>query len=77
MEHYCVLGKQKLGRLGEICEFSLDSVLGGDTQRWQGFVGREVLFDTMFDLICDFVGAIAGAVAVLLISRKKCKISDK
>lgn len=71
------LASMAVGGFWEICEFSLDSVLGGDTQRWQGFVGREVLFDTMFDLICDFVGAIAGAVAVVLLDGRKRKISDR
>ena len=62
-----------IGGFWEICEFTLDSILGGDTQRWQTFVGREVLFDTMFDLIVDFVGAIIGAALVLVVHNKKHK----
>ena len=63
------------GGIWEICEFTIDSLLGGNTQRWQGFAGREVLFDTMFDLICDFVGAIVGTIIVLVIYNKKRKNS--
>lgn len=67
------LASMAIGGFWEICEFTLDSIIGGDTQRWQGLVGREVLFDTMFDIVCDFVGAVIGAVIVLLIHNKKRK----
>lgn len=68
-----------VGGFWEICEFTADA-FGGDAQKTLGFIGREAVYDTMFDLISDFVGAIAGAVWVVLNERKKRKadnISDE
>lgn len=62
-----------LGGIWEIWEFSFDALLGENTQHWMGFEGREVLFDTMFDIICDCVGGIAGGIAVIVFEKLKLK----
>lgn len=63
-----------IGGVWEIIEFSLDGIIPGqNTQKWQGFVGRDALNDTMFDLICDFIGAIIIAVYVFFYKRRTYK----
>ena len=61
------------GAIWEVVEFSFDGIMGENTQRWQNFVGREVLFDTMIDVICDIVGAIFGAIYVVILAKRKVK----
>lgn len=63
-----------LGGVWEICEFSFDTFLGENTQHWMGFEGREVLMDTMIDIICDFIGGVMGGITVLLVRRRKSKV---
>jgi len=51
------------GKVWEIYEFILDSLLGTNTQRWADnygvpFVGQEALMDTMLDMILNSSGAI-------------------
>ena len=59
-----------IGGVWEVIEFIFDGVIPGqNAQRWQGLVGREALFDTMYDLICDFVGSLIAAV-VAFVHRK-------
>lgn len=53
------------GGVWEIYEFLTDGMLNNNAQVWMGFVGRDALKDTMYDLICDFGGAaVGGAIAV-------------
>lgn len=60
-----------VGSVWEIIEYSFDGLIAGqNSQHWQGFVGREALTDTMLDLICDCLGSIIGAVAILFIDKK-------
>jgi len=51
------------GKVWEIYEFLLDSLLGTNTQRWADnygvpFVGQAALMDTMLDMIFNTMGAI-------------------
>ena len=52
------------GTFWEIIEFMADTINGTNMQRYQdnftaeGFVGRAALFDTMKDLIQDFIGGL-------------------
>lgn len=62
-----------LGGLWEICEFCFDTFLGENTQHWMGFEGRDVLMDTMIDIICDFAGGIIGGISVVLFAKSKNK----
>ncbi len=60
-----------VGGMWEICEYTFDSLIAGqNTQRYEGLVGREALFDTMFDLICDFIGSLVIAVSVFCYEHK-------
>lgn len=62
-----------IGGVWEILEFSFDVLFEQNSQSWMGFVGHDVLFDTMFDLICDCCGGLLGSVSVLLLERSKRK----
>ena len=54
-----------IGGMWEICEYTFDGVIAGqNTQRWEGLVGRDALFDTMIDLVCDLAGSLISAVIV-------------
>lgn len=64
------------GAVWEIWEFSTDAILGANSQRALGLFGREALFDTMLDIICDFCGAILGSFIVILIERRKTRGSE-
>lgn len=64
-----------LGGFWEICEFSFDTFLGENTQRWMGFEGRDVLKDTMSDIICDFSGGIIGGIAAVFFAKNERKTS--
>ena len=67
-----------IGGVWEICEFAYDGILvGQNTQRWQGFIGREALYDSMFDLISDFLGSLISAVIVFIDRRKLEKSMNK
>lgn len=66
-----------LGGVWEICEFSFDSVFGENAQHWFGFEGREVLKDTMIDMICDCSGAIIGGTSVALFEKRKAVAFQK
>jgi len=51
------------GKIWEVYEFTLDSLLGTNTQRWadaygQPFVGQAALHNTMWDMIFNMLGAI-------------------
>jgi len=61
------------GAVWEIYEFSTDGIFGNNAQGWLGNVGRDALNDTMYDIICDFVGAIIGGVICILLERKNRK----
>ncbi len=59
-------------------EFIFDGVIPGqNTQRWQGLAGREALFDTMYDLICDFVGSLIAAVIVFIHRKNTIKSNQE
>lgn len=60
-----------IGGIWEICEFTFDGLFGDNTQRWMDLVGREVLMDTMKDLICDCCGSVLGGVCVILLERRR------
>ena len=59
------------GGVWEIYEYVTDGILGNNAQGWQGMVGRDALADTMLDMVCDFAGAVAGAVLAVLIDWKE------
>lgn len=65
-----------IGGVWEICEFSCDSLVNGNAQQWKNLTGHAVLFDTMFDLICDFVGSLIGASIAVLLENKKRKTQN-
>lgn len=63
------------GALWEICEFSIDGLLGVNMQKFATsdgtqFVGRSALMDTMKDLIVDTCGALISTIAGFLTIRK-------
>lgn len=55
----------------EIFEFSVDSILGEDMQVARSGVGREVIMDTMIDMISAVVGTIIGVILVYIPILKK------
>ena len=57
-----------VGVVWEIYEFSMDTLLGVNMQKWMfqdgtSLVGQAALVDTMKDLIIDLAGAIAAAIS--------------
>lgn len=65
---FCIFSfAMMVGGMWEIYEFAVDGLLGLNMQRWEGFIGRTALIDTMSDLIIDALGAIlAGLVVIIL-----------
>lgn len=57
------------GGLWEIYEFTTDILLGNNAQGTVGQIGRDAIMDTMFDLVCDFVGSLIGAAVAVLLER--------
>lgn len=59
-----------VGVVWEIVEFCGDSWFGMNNQIYRSgnnlFVGQAALKDTMIDFICDFIGAVAASVFVLI-----------
>lgn len=56
-----------IGMFWEIFEFSLDTIIGTNTQRWADefglpFVGQDALFDTMKDIIANAAGGIVASI---------------
>lgn len=62
-----------IGGIWEIYEFVVDELFNQNMQRWSGFVGRNVLSDTMLDMIVDFVGAIIGGFISVIIEQNHNK----
>ena len=54
------------GSVWEIFEFASDGIVGIDLQVTQGLVGRQAVENTMFDLICDFGGALLSCIFVVV-----------
>ncbi|MGM9521130.1 MAG: hypothetical protein ACI3VB_01455 [Oscillospiraceae bacterium] len=57
-----------MGALWEICEFTIDGILGVNMQKFAlqdgtKLIGRSALMDTMKDLIVDSVGALISTIA--------------
>ncbi len=61
------------GAVWEMFEFACDGVLGIDAQVTQGFVGREAIMNTMFDIICDFSGGLFASIVVVIMNILKRK----
>lgn len=57
----------------EIYEYTFDGLAGQNMQRARGFVGREALADTLFDMISDFFGGLVGATIALILDKKSSK----
>lgn len=66
-----------IGGVWEILEYVFDGLTKGDAQKSIGLMSREALKDTMLDLICDFVGSIAGAIIALVLNSKTEKSQEK
>lgn len=58
------------GGLWEIWEFVTDILLDGNSQRVNGFMGRDAVMDTMLDILCDFCGGVIGATISVSIEKK-------
>ena len=63
-----------IGAFWEILEFGFDGILGRNAQHWQNLTGREILYDTMFDLISDFLGALLGGIVSIFIEKKSKRL---
>ncbi len=61
----------------EILEYAIDGIFGANEQRFEGFVGRDALRDTMYDLICNFAGAVAGGMIAVWLEKIKSKQKDQ
>ena len=61
----------------EVWEFVIDSIFNSNMQSHQNLVGREVLFDTMFDMIANVVGALISATFCSIYSYKRNDFIDK
>ena len=65
-----------LGLVWEVIEFTFDGIFGDNSQRYADidtgvpFVGREALYDSMYDMIADLLGGILMAIALMFISHK-------
>ena len=65
------------GLVWEIVEFTFDGIFGDNSQRFNEestgipFVGREALYDTMFDMIADFAGGIILAVILMFMKKEQ------
>ena len=62
-----------VGGVWEIYEYTFDGIAGQNMQRARGFVGREALADTLFDMISDFFGGLVGATIALILDKKSSK----
>ena len=71
-----------LGSLWEICEFTIDGLLGVNMQKFaledgSELIGRSALSDTMWDLVVDSTGAlISSVVGYLTIIKERRKKSE-
>lgn len=65
------------GGIWEIYEFVSDGLLGNNAQGTLGLYGRDAIMDTMYDLICDFVGGIIGGVACVVLEWKNKRNSNQ
>ncbi|MDE6201663.1 MAG: DUF2238 domain-containing protein [Clostridiales bacterium] len=63
-----------IGGLWEIWEFAFDMLFEQNSQSWMGFVGHEVLLDTMLDLICDCAGGILGGLYAAITEWNKVRV---
>ena len=61
------------GGIWEIWEFVTDKIFANNGQNWMGYAEQEALKDTMFDLICDFSGAILGSAIALILENRRIK----
>lgn len=63
-----------IGGVWEIWEFTFDVLFEQNSQSWMGFVGHEVLLDTMLDMICDCAGGILGGLYAALTEWNKVRV---
>ena len=63
-----------IGGVWEILEFGFDVLFEQNSQSWMGFVGHDVLLDTMLDLICDCAGGILGGLYAALAEWSKVRV---
>ena len=61
------------GGVWEIWEFTTDILFHNDAQITEDLIGRMAIMDTMYDIICDFVGGLIGATIAVLLECKKRK----
>ena len=64
------------GGVWEIWEFTTDILFHNDAQVTEDLIGRMAIMDTMYDIICDFVGGLIGATIVVLLEWKKRKSKE-
>lgn len=62
-----------IGNAWEILEFTIDGILGKDTQIAANFIGRNALMDTMTDLIASTTGTILTYIVITFIHKKNNK----
>lgn len=64
------------GGVWEIWEFTTDILFHNDAQITEDLIGRMAIMDTMYDIICDFVGGLIGATIAVLLEWKKRKVKE-
>lgn len=64
------------GGVWEIWEFTTDILFHNDAQITEDLIGRMAIMDTMYDIICDFVGGLIGATIAVLLECKKRKTKE-
>lgn len=64
------------GGVWEIWEFTTDILFHNDAQITEDLIGRMAIMDTMYDIICDFVGGLIGATIAVLLEWKKRKTKE-
>lgn len=64
------------GGVWEIWEFTTDILFNNDAQITEDLIGRMAIMDTMYDIICDFVGGLIGATIAVLLEWKKRKVKE-
>ncbi|MDY0276649.1 MAG: hypothetical protein RBQ97_01050 [Acholeplasma sp.] len=72
-----------VGTVWEIYEFVVDMLLDNNMQRYQDvvtnepFIGQAALYDTMFDIIADSLGAVLTALALNFSYRREGKLCNE
>ena len=64
------------GGVWEIWEFTTDILFHNDAQITEDLIGRMAIMDTMYDIICDFVGGLVGATIAVILEWKKRKTKE-